>query len=125
MTMCIDEIRLFLKNYFDVLQSQDMALFDQVFHPACVLYSAQNGEVVVRPYGVYKDMVKGRASPASKNSPRDDHILMIDLLSDEMAMAKVQLRLFDSIMIDHLNLMKINGQWIIMAKHFSRKGSAV
>jgi hypothetical protein len=125
MTMCIDEIRLFLKDYFEVLQSQDMALFDQVFHPTCVLYSAQNGDVVVRPFEVYKDMVKGRASPASQNSPRDDHILMIDMLSDEMAMAKVQLRLFDSIMIDHLNLMKINGQWIIMAKHFSRKGSAV
>jgi hypothetical protein len=42
-----------------------------------------------------------------------------------MAMVKVQLRLFDNIMIDHLNLMKVDGRWIVMAKHFSRKGSAV
>jgi hypothetical protein len=125
MTMLIDEIRHFLKDYFDVLQTQDMALFDRVFHRDCVLYSAQNGEVVVRPYAVYREMVQGRASPQSKGSPRDDQILLIDLLSEEMAMVKVQLRLFDNIMVDHLNLMKVDGRWIVMAKHFSRKGSAV
>lgn len=123
--MLIDEIRHFLKDYFDVLQTQDMALFDRVFHRDCVLYSAQNGEVVVRPYAVYREMVQGRASPQSKGSARDDQILLIDLLSEEMAMVKVQLRLFDNIMIDHLNLMKVDGRWIVMAKHFSRKGSAV
>ena len=123
--MCIDEIRLFLKDYFDVLQNQDLALFDRVFHPQSVLYSAQNGEVVVRPFAAYREMVQGSASPQSQNSPRDDHVLMIDLLSPEMAMAKVQLRLFDNIMIDHLNLMKVDGRWTIMAKHFSRLRSAV
>jgi hypothetical protein len=70
-------------------------------------------------------MVQGRASPQSQNSPRDEHVLMIDLLSPEMAMAKVQLRLFDNIMVDHLNLMKVDGRWTIMAKHFSRLRSAV
>ena len=40
-------------------------------------------------------------------------------------MAKVQLRLFDNIMVDHLNLMKVDGRWTIMAKHFSRLRSAV
>jgi hypothetical protein len=123
--MCIDDIRLFLRDYFDVLQNQDLALFDRVFHPQSVLYSAQNGEVVVRPFAAYREMVQGRASPQSLNSPRDDHVLMIDLLSPEMAMAKVQLRLFDNIMVDHLNLMKVDGRWTIMAKHFSRLRSAV
>jgi hypothetical protein len=123
--MIHDEIRAFLSNYFDVLQNQDMALFDQVFHSQCVLYSSQDGKTVVRNYQVYRDMVSGRASPASLNSPRHDQIMMIDVLSDEMALAKVELRLFDNIMVDYLNINKVDGKWIIVAKHFTRKGSAI
>ena len=122
--MIVNEIHHFLKDYFDVLQNQNMDLFDQVFHTDCVLYSTQNGQTVVRPYQVYRDMVQGRASPESVTAPRNDMILMVDVLSDEMALAKVQLRLFDNIMQDYLNLMKIDGKWIIVAKHFTRHGPA-
>ena len=55
---------------------------------------------------------------------RHDTILMLDVLSDEMALAKVQLRLFDNIMVDYLNLMKVQGRWTVVAKHFWRKGPA-
>ena len=122
--MIVNEIHHFLKDYFDVLQNQNMVLFDKVFHKDCVLYSAQNGQTIVRPYLFYRDMVQGRASPESVNAPRHDTVLMIDVLSDEMALAKVQLRLFDSIMQDYLNLMKINGEWTVAAKHFTRVGPA-
>lgn len=122
--MIHDEIRAFLTHYFDVLQHQDMVLFDKVFHPGCVLYSTQNGQTVVRSCQAYREMVQGRASPTSLNAPRLDKINMIDLLSDEMALAKVELRLFDNIMVDYLSLHKVDGQWVIMAKHFSRLGAA-
>ena len=122
--MIVNEIHHFLKDYFDVLQNQNMALFEQVFHKDCVLYSTQNAQTVVRPYQVYRDMVQARASPESVNAPRNDMILMVDVLSNEMALAKVQLRLFDSIMQDYLNLMKINGRWTVAAKHFTRFGPA-
>ena len=68
--MVADEIRNFLKDYFDVLQNQDMALFDKVFHKDCVLYSSQDGQTVVRPYKAYREMVQGRASPESVKAPR-------------------------------------------------------
>ena len=122
--MQIEEIRLFLQRYFDVLQSQDMAEFDQVFHASCVLYSQQNGQLTVRPFAAYREMVLARTSPAAKGSPRKEEILMIDKLSDTMAVAKVRLRLFDHIMEDHLNLMKHEGQWMIYAKHFTQAGVA-
>ena len=76
--MVTDEIRVFLNDYFDVLQNQDMSLFDRVFHHDCVLYSTQDGQTVVRPYKVYRDMVQGRASPESVKAPRHDTILMLD-----------------------------------------------
>lgn len=122
--MLIDDLRDFLSDYFEVLQTQDMALFDRVFHQDCVLYSQQDGARVVRPYAAYRAMVQGREAPAAKGCPRSEEVLAIDVLSPTMAMAKVRLRLFDSIMEDHLNLMKHEGRWMIYAKHFHRAGSA-
>ncbi len=118
--MVFDEIRAFLGDYFDVLQNQRLELFDKVFHKSCVLYAQQDGKTIVRPCAEYRAMVAGRMAPEALGSPRHDEILAIDLLSDEMAMVKVRLRLFDNTMVDHLNLMKVNGNWMIFAKHFHR-----
>jgi hypothetical protein len=122
--MLIDEIRSFLNDYFEVLQTQDMALFDSVFHKDCVLYSQQDNAMVVRPFAAYRTMVQGREAPAVGNFPRSEELLMADVLSPTMAVVKVRLRLFNNIMEDHLNLMKHEGRWMIYAKHFSRVGSA-
>jgi hypothetical protein len=122
--MLIDELRTFLADYFEVLQTQDMGLFDRVFHKDCVLYSQQDGALVVRPFAAYREMVQGRQSPAAGGHPRSEEVLAMDLLSPTMALVKVRLRLFGSIMEDHLNLMKHEGRWMIYAKHFHRAGSA-
>ncbi|MFJ9452338.1 nuclear transport factor 2 family protein [Herbaspirillum sp. NPDC101397] len=118
--MPVAEIQSFLKEYFDVLQSQDIEQFDRVFHRGCVLYSAQDGVVVVRPFDEYRKMVQGRESPQSRGFGRADQILMIDVLSPDMALAKVRLRLFDNIMEDYLNLLRVDGKWTIAAKLFHR-----
>ncbi len=122
--MLIDELRVFLADYFEVLQTQEMALFDRVFHPDSVLYSQQDGQVTVRPFATYRQMVQSRQSPASQGSPRQEEVLLIDVLSPSMAVVKVRLRLFNNIMEDHLNLMKHEGQWRIYAKHFTRAAAA-
>lgn len=122
--MLIDEIREFLGKYFDALHTQDLSLFDRVFHPSCVLYAEQDGTLIVRPFAEYRAMVSTRVSPAEKGQPRQEEILGMDLLSPTMAMVKVRLRLFDHIMEDHLNLMKHDGEWMIHAKHFHRAGLA-
>ncbi|MGQ5524068.1 nuclear transport factor 2 family protein [Chitinimonas sp. PSY-7] len=123
--MTVNAIREFLGTYFEVLQTQDLGLFDQVFHPGCVLYSQQDGATVVRPLPECRRMVEGRHSPQSGGFPRNDEILMVDVLSPDMALAKVRLRLFDSIMVDYLNLMRVDGQWRVVAKHFHRDSRAV
>ena len=123
--MLIDELRPFLADYFEVLQTQDMALFDRIFHKDCVLYSEQDDQLVVRPFAAYREMVQGRQAPAEGGFPRDEEVLMVDRLSASMAVVKVRLRLFDNIMEDHLNLMRHEGRWMIFAKHFFRVGSAV
>ena len=123
--MIAKEIYNFLEEYFLVLQNQDIQLFDKVFNQSCILYSQQDGNTIIRPFAEYRTMVQARKSPQETGSPRQEEILMMDILSPNMVTVKVRLRLFDSIMEDHLNLMKVDGCWSIFAKHFHRVGSAV
>ena len=111
-----------LDNYFEVIHAQDLELFDQVFHKDCCLYSAQSGELVLRPYALYREQVAGRKSPKELGNPRKDEILSVDMLSPTMASAKVQLQMFEGIMQDYLNLVKIDGKWWIVAKLYEQVG---
>ncbi|MFI5783077.1 nuclear transport factor 2 family protein [Nocardia sp. NPDC051570] len=112
-----------LRDYFDLLYTQRMDLFDRVFHPAAVLYSAQDGVVVVRPREEYRVLMRARRSPEQNGAPREDAVLWIDALSPEMALAKVRLRLGDDIMVDFLNLLSVEGRWMIVSKLYHREGT--
>ena len=111
-----------LDDYFEVIHAQDLNLFDQVFHKDCTLYSAQGGELVLRPYQVYRDQVANRQSPKELGNPRADQILEIDQISDTMAWAKVQLQMFGGIMQDYLNFVKFDGKWWLIAKLYEKVG---
>lgn len=112
-----------IQNYFEVIHAQDMELFDQVFHTDCCLYSAQGGELVLRPYALYRDQVANRQSPKELGNPRADQVLYIDQLSDTMASAKLQLNMFGGVMQDYLNFVKIDGHWWVMAKLYEQVGT--
>lgn len=122
--MALLEIDAFLADYFEALYTQNLDLFDRVFHSSSVLYSAQNGTVTVRPIAEYRNIVANRASPQSVSQPRAESVLTVDLLSPDMAVVKVRLRLFDGIMEDHLNIMRTADGWRIFAKFYTRAGDA-
>ncbi len=111
-----------LDDYFEVIHAQDMQLFDKVFHKDCTLYSTQDGELVLRPYALYREQVANRKSPKELGNPRKDEILEIDQISDSTAWAKVQLFQFGGIMQDYLNFLKIDGKWWIVAKLYQKVG---
>ncbi len=117
-------IKKLLTDYFDVMHHQDMAVFDKVFHKNCTLYSTQTGELSLRPYDVYRDVVANRESPASLGNVRRDKVLMFDQVSPTLALVKVQLEMFGGVMQDYLNTVFLDGQWWIMAKMWERVGDA-
>jgi hypothetical protein len=117
-------IQKLLSNYFDVMHHQDMAVFDKVFHKSCALYSTQTGELSLRPYDVYREVVANRESPASLGNVRRDKVLMFDQVSPTLALVKVQLEMFGGVMQDYLNIVFIDGQWWILAKMWERVGDA-
>ena len=111
-----------LADYFDAMHTQDMEKFDRVFNENVVLYSAQSGELNIRPYDIYREAVVNRESPQSKGEARNEKILMIDEISDTAALAKVQLEMFGGVMQDYLSLIFINGKWQIISKIWERVG---
>lgn len=117
-------IQKLLSDYFDVMHHQDMALFDKVFHKNCALYSTQTGELNLRPYDVYREVVANRQSPASLGNARRDKVLMFDQVSPTLALVKVQLEMFGGVMQDYLNIVFLDGQWWIMAKMWEKVGDA-
>jgi hypothetical protein len=117
-------IKKLLSDYFDVMHHQDMSVFDKVFHKNCALYSTQTGELSLRPYDVYRDVVANRESPSSLGNARRDKVLMFDQVSATLALVKVQLEMFGGVMQDYLNIVYLDGQWWIMAKMWERVGDA-
>jgi hypothetical protein len=117
-------IQKLLSDYFDVMHHQDMAVFDTVFHKNCALYSTQTGELSLRPYDVYREVVDNRESPASLGNARRDKVLMFDQVSPTLALVKVQLEMFGGVMQDYLNIVFIDGQWWILAKMWERVGDS-
>jgi hypothetical protein len=112
-----------LTNYFELMYSQDMGLFDRVFHPDSTLYSAQGGAgLSIRPREVYREQMMGRQSPKELGEARRDVVLMVDEISPTLALAKVQLQMFGGVMQDYLNLVALDGQWWVMAKMWERVG---
>ena len=117
-------IQKFVHDYFDVMHFQDMDLFDRVFHKECVLYSAQTGELNIRPYSIYREAVANRQSPAELGNARDDRVLMFDQVSPTLALVKPQLQMFGGVMQDYLNLIFLDGQWWIISKLWEKVADA-
>jgi Putative lumazine-binding len=117
-------IKQLIANYFEVLHFQDMNLFDKVFHKYCVLYSAQGGELSIRPYATYREAVASRQSPHDAGNARRDQVLMFDQISPTLALVKPQLEMFGGVMQDYLNLVFLDDQWWVMAKMWEKVGEA-
>lgn len=113
-----------LDNYFELMHTQNMDLFDKVFHDTSSLFGVPDGAFNIRSKEVYRDAMLNRQSPAEKGEARRDEILFVDQLNDNLAVARVQLEMMGGVMQDYLSLLKIDGSWIIVAKTWARVGDA-
>ena len=51
-------------------------------------------------------------------------MLLVDQISDHLALVKVQLEMFGGVMQDYLNIVYLDGKWVVMAKLYERVGDA-
>ena len=113
------EIAKSLQLYFDGCYNGDVATLKRVFHPACHLYNASAGSLADDDMETVYARVAGRAAPAKNGEARRDVILGIDVSGPVSALARVQIAIGPRLFTDYLNLLKIDGEWRIIAKVFS------
>jgi 4-oxalocrotonate tautomerase len=113
------EIAKSLQLYFDGFYNGDVAMLKRVFHPACHLSNASDGKLAHDDMETVYARVAGRASPAKNNEIRRDAVLGIDVSGPVSALARVQIAIGPRLFTDYLNLLKIDGEWRIIAKVFS------
>lgn len=114
-------------RYFDLMYDCDVSRFDQVFAPSVQLHGYRDGQMMVWPAQIYKDILKKRQSPKSLNAPRLNEILTVDFVSTTMALTKVRVRIVATVFLDYLTWHYIDGKWLITSKgfHVESTGEAV
>jgi hypothetical protein len=117
-------IQTLLDDYFELIHTQDMSLFDKVFHRDSNLYSSENDELVIRSAELYRSQMEARTSPQDSGNARRDKVLLVDQISPEVAFAKVQLEMFGGVMQDYLNLLLVDGSWFVISKLYKQVGKS-
>src|SRR5258708_19584695 len=96
----------------------DLSRFDAIFTPTAQLDGVQEGQVRVLPAAEYRRLLSSRPSPKSKNAPRQQEILLIDIASSSQALVKVRVRIDDVLFVDYLSYHLIGGAWLVTPKPF-------
>jgi hypothetical protein len=112
------EISETLGRYFDGLYNSDAALLGRVFHPLAIYACASEGSLTHLTMDAYLPIVAARPSPASRAEIRRDAILSIGFAGPVTASARVTCAIGDRHFTDLLSLVKLDGEWRIIAKVF-------
>lgn len=111
-----DSVRACLANYM----SGDGARVEKAFHPSASMkyIDAQTGEFKDVPIADYIARVK-----AGKPSERKIGVESLNI-EGNAAHAKIKIETGTVILYDYMNLLKVNGEWKIVSKIFSRKNKS-
>ena len=112
----IQSVTQAVQLYFDALYECNLAKFDAVFHPTSSLFDASEGRFTAMPIADYRAIIAKRTPPRSTGQARADELISLDLLCEDAAAAKVRLRIHDKVFVDHLNWVRVDGRFMIVAK---------
>lgn len=104
--------------YFDLMYDADDDRFPKVFHDGALIHGLRDGKLATWSASDFRNIMRGRPSPASMNSPRDQAIISTDGIAPGLAVAKVRVRIGQTCFIDHLTFHRIDGEWLITSKAF-------
>jgi hypothetical protein len=107
-----------INGYFDLMYDADDNRFLEVFHRACLVHGMRDGKLIAWSASEFRDVMRGRPSPAAMESPRDQEILSIEHTAPELAAAKVRVRIGQTCFVDHLIIHCIDGKWLVTSKAF-------
>lgn len=108
-----------VQTYFDGLYEGDADKLAGVFHETAALTYEQGGKLVALPLAQWLQSVRERPSAKSKGLARDDAILLLDQSGPASAFAKVKCQTPPLYFTDYLNLLKVDGKWVVAQKVFA------
>lgn len=114
-------VRKALEHYLQGHATGDGAHHRMAFFPEANLYFVQNGVLTTVTSEAYASRSSGR--PAADEAQRKRRIAHIDI-SGTAAIAKIELDYPNARFIDYMSLLKVNGEWRIIAKIFHREMKA-
>jgi Putative lumazine-binding len=114
----IQAIASAVNGYFDLMYDADDNQFLEVFHGASLIHGMREGKLTLWSASEFRDVMRGRPSPAAMKSPRDQEILSIEQTAPDLAIAKVRVRIGQIGFLDHLTFHRIDGKWLVTSKAF-------
>lgn len=115
------EIKEIIQTYFDASFESSGEKMARVFHKGAHIYGhGENGALNDMEKDFFVNLV-GTPRPAA-NKPeftRQDEILAIDFTGENTAVARVKLRVGNTLFTDMLCFMRIDGKWGVISKVYS------
>jgi len=107
-----------LDSYFKGIYEGDTTLLGSTFNPGTLLFGDVNGQPYAKTLDGYLDGVKNRVSPKDSGKPFKGTIESIDVVNS-IAIAKVNVKMYDFNYEEFLSFLKIDGHWLIVNKMIS------
>ncbi|SHH76052.1 Putative lumazine-binding [Flavobacterium johnsoniae] len=101
--------------YFKGIYEDDEILLGNVFQPGTFLFGDVKGQPYFKTVDLYLDGVKNRQSPKNSGKPFKGEILHISVVNS-IAVAELNVKMYDFNYRDFLSFHKINGKWLIVNK---------
>lgn len=114
-----EAIQRTLQYFFDGLDNQDFATIMKAFHPDAMSWCVTKNGLSGGPVSSWeKGIEKSKTDPAHLfNEKSRKNIAFIDI-TDDAASVKVEWNFTPLMFTDYYNLLKLDGQWLIMNKIF-------
>ena len=101
--------------YFKGIYEGDELLLGSIFQPGTLLFGDVKGQPYFKTVDLYLDGVKNRQSPKDSGKPFKGEILHISVVNS-IAVAELNVKMYDFNYRDFLSFHKINGKWLIVNK---------
>jgi hypothetical protein len=101
--------------YFKGIYEGDAILLESIFYPGTLVYGDVNGQPYFKTADLYLNGVKNRQSPKDSGKPFKGEILNIKVVNS-IAMAEINLKMYEFNYRDFLSFHRINGKWYIINK---------
>ena len=113
-------IRQTVQYYFDGGKNRDSLTLRKAFHPEARMLFAREGKLVVVPIGEYITRVGSERLKPGEVDSTERKVVSVDVAGDA-AVAKLELKRPNALLIDYMSLLKVDGRWQIVNKIFSRE----